>query len=147
MEKRMALSDFHCTMRFRVPFHDMDMLNHVNHAAYIVWAETIRCFYFDDVLRQSVAGSKGAILAHLEFDYKQPLDYREEVAIGCRISRMGRKSFDMIYEIWSETRQLLAASGRSTLVAFNNESKSSMEISAEWRETIIAYEVTAPEIA
>ncbi len=143
----MPLSDFQCTMRFRVPFHDMDMLNHVNHAAYIVWAETIRCFYFDDVLHQSVAGSRGAILAHLEFDYKQPLDYREEVAIGCRISRMGRKSFDMIYEIWSETRNLLAATGTSTLVVFNNESKSSIEIPAEWREIITTYELIPPEIA
>jgi acyl-CoA thioester hydrolase len=143
----MALSDFHCTMRFRVPFHDMDMLKHVNHAAYIVWAETIRCFYFDDVLSQSVGGSKGAILAHLEFDYKQPLDYREEVAIGCRISRMGRKSFDMIYEIWSETRNLLAATGSSTLVVFNHESKSSIAIPAEWRETITTYELIPPEIA
>jgi YbgC/YbaW family acyl-CoA thioester hydrolase len=84
----MPLPDFRHINRFRVPFCDVDMLQHVNHAAYVVWAETARCTYFDEVLKESLTGRSGIILARLEFEYEQPLDYREEVAAGCRISRM-----------------------------------------------------------
>ncbi len=104
----MAMADFRCTMRFRVPFCDVDMMQHVNHASYIVWAETVRCTYFGEVIGEPLNGSKGNILAQLTFEYEQPIDFREEVAIGCRISRMGSKSFDFVYEVWSETRQMRA---------------------------------------
>ena len=47
----MPLTDFRYVMRFRVPYCDVDMLQHVNHAAYVVWVETIRCNYFTEVLQ------------------------------------------------------------------------------------------------
>jgi acyl-CoA thioester hydrolase len=140
----MALSDFRCVMRFRVPFCDIDMLQHVNNTAYVVWAETVRCTYFDDVLGESITGAFGIILAKTEFDYLHPLDYRENVAVACRISRIGRKSFDFTYEVWSEIRRSMAARGRTVMVAYNNEAKSSIVIPDKWRTAIAAYEVVAP---
>lgn len=143
----MAIIDFRCTMRFRVPFCDIDMLQHVNNAAYVVWAETIRCNYFDEVLGESLTGECGIILARTEFDYLHPLDYRDEVSIGCRIARVGRKSFDFVYEVWSESRQSMAARGRTVMVAYNHEARTSISIPDNWREVITNYEVLAPESA
>jgi acyl-CoA thioester hydrolase len=140
----LALADFRCVMRFRVPFCDVDMLQHVNNAAYVVWAETIRCVYFDEVLKESLSGSNGIILARLGIDYEQPLDYREEVAVGCRIARIGHKSFDFAYEIWSETRQQRAAHGLTIMVAFDYKTKASVVVPERWREIIITYELVAP---
>lgn len=140
----MPLTDFRCITRFRVPYCDMDMLQHVNHASYIVWVETVRCVYFDEVLQEPIDGANGMILARLVFDYDQPLDYREEVAVGCRIARLGRKSFDFAYEVWSETRQLRAAYGVSSMVAFDYTTQSSILVPERWRKLIAAYEVVAP---
>jgi acyl-CoA thioester hydrolase len=140
----MALPDFRHINRFRVPFCDVDMLQHVNHASYVVWAETARCTYFDEVLKESLTGPSGIILARLEFEYEQPLDYCEEVTVGCRISRMGKKSFDFSYEIWSESRQVRAARGLSTMVAYNYEAKQSIVIPERWRAVVIGYEVIPP---
>ena len=141
----MPLADFRCITRFRVPYCDMDMLQHVNHASYIVWAETARCNYFDEVFKTPLTGSNGMILAKLQFEYEQPLDYREEVAVGCRISRLGRKSFDFAYEIWSETRQLRAAHGVSSMVAYDYQAQTSIVVPERWRELIAAYEIVAPK--
>ena len=142
----MALADFRCVTRFRVPFCDVDMMAHVNHASCVVWAETARCTYFDEVLRESITGKNGIILAHLEFDYEQPLDYREDVAVGCRIARIGRKSFDFTYETWSETRKVRAARGFSTMVAYDYVAKTSIPIPERWREVIAEYEAIAPVV-
>jgi acyl-CoA thioester hydrolase len=140
----MSLTDFRCVIRFRVSYCDVDMLRHVNHASYVVWAETARCDYFADVLKEPLNGKNGMILARLQFEYDQPLDYREEVAVGCRVSRLGRKSFDFAYEIWSETRQLRAAHGVSTMVAYDYQAQSSVVVPERWREIITAYEIVAP---
>lgn len=140
----MPLAEFRHISRFRVPFCDVDMLQHANHASYVVWAETARCSYFEEVLKEPLTGRSGIILARLEFDYEQPLDYREDVAVGCRISRLGTKSFDFSYEIWSETRQRRAAHGVSTMVAYNYEAGQSIAIPQRWRELVSAYEVTKP---
>lgn len=142
----MSLAEFRCVMRFRVPFCDVDMLQHANHAAYVVWAETARCAYFDEVLGESLNGANGIILARLEFDYQRPLDYREEVAVGCRVARIGRKSFDFVYEIWSETREERAVCGLTTVVAYDYEARTSKAIPERWRELIAAYEVAAPTV-
>ena len=142
----MPLTDFRCVNRFRVPYCDVDMLHHVNHAAYIVWVETVRCEYFTQVLKEPMNGTNGMILARLQFEYAQPLDYREEVAVGCRISRLGRKSFDFAYEVWSETRQLLAAHGISNMVAYDYQAKASVVVPERWREIITAYEVVPPAV-
>jgi acyl-CoA thioester hydrolase len=143
-EKKMALADFRFIMRFRVPFHDIDMLKHANHAAYIIWAESARCAYISEVLKQSIDGPQGTILAHLEFSYERPLDYLEEVAVGCRISRLGRKSFDFAYEIWSETHHRRAAHGVTSVVAYDYEKKASRLIPERMRKMVEAYEVVQP---
>jgi acyl-CoA thioester hydrolase len=143
---KMAIADFRCVLRFRVPFCDVDMLQHVNHASYVVWAETVRSNYFEEVLKEKLTGANGVILARLEFDYEQPLDYREEVAVGCRISRMGRKSFDFAYEIWSETHRKRAARGLSVMVGFDYHVKASIMIPERWRKLVAAYEMVAPSV-
>ena len=140
----MALADFNCLMRFRVPFCDVDMLQHVNNAAYIVWAETIRCNYFDEVFGGFRNRPSGLILAKVEFEYLHPLDYREEVAVACRVSRIGRKSFDILYEVWSETRQSMAARGSTIMVAYNYQTSDSIPVPEEWKRAIAAHETVAP---
>ena len=141
----MPLSDFRYIDRFRVPYCDVDMLQHANHASYVVWAETARCGYFVEVLKEPITGPGGMILARLEFDYEEPLDFNEQVAIGCGISRIGHKSFDFLYEIWSETRQLRAARGVSTMVAYDYRAKQSVAVPERWVKAITNYELVAPK--
>lgn len=140
----MVLDKFSSITRFRVPFCDIDMLQHVNNAAYVVWAETARCLYFDEVLGESLTGANSIILAKLDINYERTLEYREQIAIGCRVTRIGNKSFDFLCEIWSETAGQRAASCNSTMVAFDYESKTSIVIPQKWRELIAAHEVVAP---
>jgi acyl-CoA thioester hydrolase len=142
----MALDEFSSITRFRVPFCDIDMLQHVNNAAYVVWAETARCVYFDEVLGESLTGANGYILAKLEINYERTLEYREHVAIGCRVTRIGNKSFDFLSEMWSETSNQRAAHCLSTMVAFNFETKNSIVVPQKWRELIVAHEVVAPTV-
>jgi acyl-CoA thioester hydrolase len=139
------LDDFRYTMRFRVPFQDVDMLNHVNNVKYVVWAETIRSAYFAEVLGEEIRGTRGMILAKLVVDYKRPIAYRADVAVGCRIARIGRKSFDIVYEVWDETENASAALITTTLVAYDYTTTSSIAVPEEWRAKAAAFETIPPQ--
>jgi acyl-CoA thioester hydrolase len=140
----LALTEFSSITRFRVPFCDIDMLQHVNNAAYAVWAETARCEYFADVLHESLTGTSGMVVAKLEIHYERALTYLENVAIGARVTRIGTKSFDFLFEFWSEDTNQRAAYCYTTLVAFNFQTKKSVPIPENWRELIAAHEVVQP---
>jgi acyl-CoA thioester hydrolase len=140
------LEQFRMVQRFRVPFADCDMLRHVNNAAYILWAEHIRCEYFIDVLEEDFMGERGMILAHLEIYYERPILYRERIAIGCRISRIGNKSFDFICEIWSEDREHRCAHLSSRMVAMNYLTEQTIPVPEAWRERIAAFELPSATV-
>ncbi|MGP6191556.1 MAG: acyl-CoA thioesterase [Vulcanimicrobiaceae bacterium] len=135
------LQQFRMVQRFRVPFADCDMLRHVNNAAYILWAEHIRCEYFIDVLEDDFMGERGMIMAQLEIVYERPIIYRERVAIGCRISRIGNKSFDFVCEIWSEDQEIRCAHLVSRMVAMNYLTDQTIPVPDAWRDRIAAFEL------
>jgi acyl-CoA thioester hydrolase len=141
----MPLADFRSVTRFRVPFCDIDMMQHVNNAAYVVWAETARCVYFDEVLGGALNGREGIILAKLEITYERPLEYREAVAVASRVTRIGNKSFELLCEMWSDDTSQRSAFCTVTLVAYNYEAKASIPIPQKWREQIAAHELVAPD--
>ena len=139
-----VLKDYRCVSRFRTAFHDFDYLQHANNIAYITWTETLRCEYMHDVLLTAIDGEQGWIMAKQSFDYLAQINYLERVAVGARISRIGMKSLEMIYEIWNEATGVLSARGTSTLVAYDFSRNTSIAVPDTWRERIRAFEATAP---
>jgi len=140
------LDEFRFRIDLRVPFHDIDLLGHVNNINYLIWCETARCEYLAAVIKDQINGRRGWIMAKQTADYKLPLEFMEQVAVGCRISRIGTKSFEMLYEVWSATREQLAMHSASTIVVFDYERQHSIPFPDDWRETVLAYERVTPEI-
>jgi len=134
------LEGFPLISRFTVPFADIDMMQHVNNVAYIRWAEMMRSEYFAQVMNVPINGDRGIIQATIDFTYERQLHYRERIAIGIRIPRIGTKSWDFEYEVWSETAGHRAARGITTVVAFDFVRQQTIAIPDHWREAIAAYE-------
>lgn len=136
------LEDFRKIERFRVAFADVDMLRHANNLAYMRWAEAARSEYFAEILGEEIGGARGMILASSKIAYEKPLIYREQVALGCRIGRVGTKSFDFLHEIWSVDRDLRAAHIETTLVAIDYASGGTIAVPTQWRTRIAEFEST-----
>jgi acyl-CoA thioester hydrolase len=134
------LETFPLIMRFSVPFADVDMMQHVNNVAYIRWLETLRAEYFAQVMRTPINGAHGMIQATINFTYERQLSYREEIAVGCSVPRIGTKSFDFSYEVWSVTYGHRAAHGITTMVAFDFENNRTIAVPQTWRDAIAEYE-------
>ena len=134
------LDGFPLVSRFSVPFADIDMMQHVNNVAYIRWAEMMRAEYFAQVMKLPINGERGMIQASIDFTYERQLKYREQIAVGVRIPRLGTKSWDFEYEIWSETHAHRAARGITTVVAYDFVAQKTIAIPEEWRAAIADYE-------
>ena len=134
------LEGFPLVSRFTIPFSDVDMMQHVNNVAYIRWCEMMRAEYFARVMQTPINGDMGMIQATINFTYERELQYREQIAIGVKISRTGGKSWDFYYEIWSETKNRRAAHGVTTVVAYDFVNHTTISIPERWREAIAAYE-------
>jgi acyl-CoA thioester hydrolase len=134
------LDGFPLFMRFTVPFSDCDMLQHVNNVAYIRWCETVRTEYFARVMRSDINSDHGMIQANIDFTYEHQIGYREEIAIGVRVSRLGNKSLDYAYEIWSISKGRRAARGTTTVVAFDFVNQRTIQIPQAWRDAVAAFE-------
>jgi acyl-CoA thioester hydrolase len=134
------LENYRKINRFRVEFADVDMLRHVNNTTYLRWAETARSEYFYDVLGGEIGSSSGMILAKMEIVYEKPMYYREHVAIGARVVRIGTKSFDFEHEVWSEDRGERCARIVSVMVAMDYTTNETAVVPTAWRERIAAFE-------
>jgi acyl-CoA thioester hydrolase len=134
------LEGFPLASRFTVPFADIDMMQHVNNVAYIRWTEMMRAEYFARVVGGTINGEQGMIQATINFTYERQLSYREHIAVGCKIPRIGTKSFDFSYEVWSEDQNHRAAHGITTMVAFDFVQNRTIALPESWRSAIAAFE-------
>jgi acyl-CoA thioester hydrolase len=139
------LEGFNLITRFTVPFGDVDMLQHVNNVAYVRWLETVRTEYFAQVLGADITSEKGMIQANINFHYEKQIAFREHIAVGVRVSRIGTKSLDYGYEIWSEDHKHRCAYGTTTVVAYDFVNHQTIAIPDEWRKAIDVFEM-GPQI-
>lgn len=116
-----------------VPFGEVDMLRHVNNAAYVEWAERIRSIYFADVFGEDITGERGMIIARHDLHYLAPVAYRERVVIGCRVVRFGTKSFEIETAVWSTDRAQIVFRALATLVAYDYTRGASIAVPPAWR--------------
>jgi acyl-CoA thioester hydrolase len=126
-----------------VEFRDVDAADHVNNAVYLTYLETARIRYLMEVLGADFAYQVSLILAHITVDFRSPARFPEKLEVGTRVTRVGRKSFDMEHEIrGGDGRLVLDAS--SVLVAYDYEANAPMAVPDDWRLRLDAYEERSP---
>ncbi|MHB8141301.1 MAG: acyl-CoA thioesterase [Vulcanimicrobiaceae bacterium] len=134
------LEGYPIVWEFSVPFADIDMMQHVNNVAYLRWAETLRAEYFARVMHETVHGERGMIQASIAFSYERPLRYRDRIIVGCRIPRIGTRSWDFTYEVWCVDRRERAAHGTTSMVAYDFVAERTIPIPEDWRDAIATFE-------
>ena len=75
------------------------------------------------------------ILARTEIDFRSPLVFGETVAVGVRPARLGRKSFELEYEL--RVGERLVAEAKSVIVGYDYDARDSTEVPERWRRRIL----------
>lgn len=107
-------------VRFRLPlrvrFRDLDPYAHVNHAVYFSYFEEARAAYVERLVGPLDRTKPFPFLiAHVEADFKRPLGFGDDIVVACDVTRIGRTSCEIEYEIRSPGGDLVAT-GRTVQV-------------------------------
>jgi acyl-CoA thioester hydrolase len=123
--------------RFYVPYHDLDVLNHVNHAAYFPYMETLRCDYYLPLLGPLDPSKLDIIIAEVSCRYFAPVAYGTEL-LGevAPAAPLGRTSFTLLYRFTVAGTDTVAARGRSVVVCYDYVRNQKRPIPAERRAVL-----------
>jgi len=122
---------------FHVPYHDVDVLNHLNHAAYFPYMETLRCDYYLPLLPTSDPAAIDIIIAEATCRYLAPVPYGATLLGEIAPSRpLGRTSFTLLYRFTLPDTHTLTARGRTVIVSFDYRTGTKKEIPSSVRTTL-----------
>lgn len=85
-----------------IRFADLDPLGHVNNVAYMVFFETGRIAFLEQLGMMSGSRDSGPVfvLAHIAADYLEEVYYPGTVDIGTAVRHIGRSSFNLGHGIF-----------------------------------------------
>src|SRR5271170_4936807 len=114
--------------KFYVTYHDVDALNHLNHAVYFPFMETLRCDYYLPLTGQSDPRQLDIILAEASCKYLAPVMYGTELLGEVAPARpLGRTSFSLLYRFQDVRTGTLTARGRTVIVCYDYARSSKKE--------------------
>jgi len=133
------VSDYPVSLEIPVRFRDLDGIGHVNNAVFSTFLESARIRYWERLFPEVRAGDLSQvtmILARAEIDFRGQIAYGETVRIVTRCSRIGTKSFDLVYRIESADGERLYAEARTVQAAFDYGAQRTVPVSPDLRRRI-----------
>jgi acyl-CoA thioester hydrolase len=125
----------------RVRWGDVDSMGHVNNAKYFTYCESARMSYFAAVGMDAFrdGGRYGPALAAANLNFRRQVRYPADLAVWTRVSKLGRTSFTMDYEILDAATNERVADGEGVIVWVDYESGRPEAIPDGLRAAIRAY--------
>jgi acyl-CoA thioester hydrolase len=136
------MSPFRFYHPIEVRYADIDAQRHVNNARYFTFMEQARVKYIEKIGLWSGGDfdSAGIILAEQSCRYHRAIQYGASIRVGVRVTRLGRKSLDLDYQLIGESESDLYAEGSTVLVTYDYKKGGSIPIPEFWRERINEFE-------
>ena len=122
-----------------VRFRDLDSLGHVHHSLSLMYVEEARAAYWREVAGRATIDDIDYVIGEVRVRYHERIMYPGTVRVGVRVSRIGRKSIGMQFEIRSGDDGLLV-SGETSHVMFDFEQNSSAPVTSDLRARIEGFE-------
>ena len=136
---RPAAQDFSLWHEVQVRFKDLDVGGHAHHSLALVYFEEARARYWHRVAGGNDPEKVDFILAEARVRYHARILYPQTLAVGVRITSMGRKHFVMEYLARSQEGVDLA-SGETTMVMYDYVAGRTKRIPDAVRASIQAWE-------
>ena len=119
--KNLKLKDYNFTFTVASRWRDMDAIGHINNETILSYFEDVRVRYLSSLSIDinSKSESNSVILASMKIDYYRQVNYPDIFDVGCRIIRIGTKSFDLLSSIFLKDSDETLVSGLFTIVCFD----------------------------
>jgi acyl-CoA thioester hydrolase len=126
----------------RVRFGDLDAMRHLNNVVFLRYFETARIGFMRELMDghnpsdPESGGGFGLIFAECHIRYRSPVQFDEEVAIGCWIGEVRRSAFRVDFDM--RVAERLAADGYGWLVGFDYEAQEARPLPDDLRARLVS---------
>jgi acyl-CoA thioester hydrolase len=132
------MTPFKSKTPIQLRFRDLDALGHVNSAVYFSYFELCRVDYFTNRMpdKAGLLGDTSIVVAKIAMEYKQQVVLSDIVFGSVWVSRLGTKSFDMIFSLTKQDdkgNEVEVAQGSTTLVCVDSKSMKSVVVPDVWK--------------
>ena len=123
------LSDFPFHYELQTRWKDLDAFGHVNNAVFLSYIEDARITFFK---RWNLCDEKRSIImASAKIDYLRQIDHPSHLIVRERISRIGRKSFDIESAVFFKDDADAVATSIVTCVCYDYKQNESVPVYPE----------------
>ena len=148
----MAKDDYHCVHRLRVRWAEVDMQKVVFNGHYLTYIDTAFAEYLRAIGLPYPEGyvdkyANDVFLRKATVEYLGSARYDDELAVYCRVARLGRSSMTFLFEIWRDQPVASAAPLITAELVYVNADPKTMQaapLPEDVRSRVRAYERTAP---
>ncbi len=125
-----------------VRWADMDRMGHVNNAKYFTYCESARMAYFVAVRLEEhrEEESHGPALVSATCNFLRQVKYPDELAVGVRVTKIGRRTFTHDYQIWQRESGEVVADGTAVIVWVDYAAGKAMPLPEPLKEAIAQLE-------
>lgn len=121
--------------RMRVTYRDVDIMDHVNNAAYFTYMETARCHYYMKLRNVTKPKGLDIIVAAQSCQYLRGLVYDEVFDVHVWPSRIGTTSFTLSYAMRTPDGEIVARA-ETVIVMFDYDANAKKPIDPELRQRL-----------
>ncbi|MDE0899230.1 MAG: thioesterase family protein [Longimicrobiales bacterium] len=133
-----ALEEFRFTHSVPVRFRDIDIGGHAHHADALIYFEEARWAYWIEVVGQGL-NELDYVLAECRVRWHARVLWPQELAVSVRVVRVGRKHFEMAYEVRSAEGEKLQ-SGATVQVMFDYDTGKSKAMPDELKSILESFD-------
>mgnify|MGYP001259546872 FL=1 len=122
-------------------FNDFDALGHVNNSVYLSFFDLGKTSYFMQVLPDVQLNREvGIVIADIHVSFLLPVYPGENVAVETAVVEVGNKSFKLYQQLIDLDTNEVKCICKTVMVCFDAKTKSTRQISPEWRKVIADFE-------
>lgn len=118
-----------------VRFKDVDIGGHAHHSHALVYFEEARAAYWRDVVGKVGLDDVDYILAEAKVRFHRRVLWPQELQVGVRVSRLGKRHFEMAYEVRGGDGDLLI-SGHTTQVMYDYQGEAVKPVPDDVRDAV-----------
>lgn len=138
-----AVSEPDSEFRFHHPvtvrFRDIDVGGHAHHSEALMYFEEARWAYWTRVTGRGSIEDIDYVLAEARIRWHRRVLWPQTVQVGVRATRVGRKHFELDYEVRGDDATLLV-SGMTVQVMYDYEGERSMRLPDDLREALVRFD-------
>ena len=139
----MELENYNFSLPIQMRWNDLDALGHVNNALFVTYFEIARGYFMTKACPRWNWLKDMFLIANVNVDFKKELLLTaNEPKVHMKTTHIGTKSFVLQYAITSkkEGEIILHASGTTTQIIFDMETRTTIEIPDWVREGLTSFD-------